>query len=263
MSTLDDVLADLTAEADALDAVVAGLDDEQWRTPTPAEGWDIAHQIVHLAWTDETAVLAATDKQRWDAVMLAAIDDPRGFVDAAAASGAQDRPAAILDRWRSGRKQLEAALRGYPDGEKMPWFGPPMSPTSMATARFMETWAHALDVTDALGLVVEPTDRVRNVVHLGVHTRTFSFATHDRPAPQEEFCVELVAPSGETWTHGPADAAQRVTGSAYDFALLVTQRRHRDDLDLHATGPDADAWLDIAQAFAGPPGAGRNPEGAA
>ena len=32
----------------------------------------------------------------------------------------------------------------------MPWFGPPMSPTSMATARFMETWAHALDVYDAL-----------------------------------------------------------------------------------------------------------------
>jgi hypothetical protein len=52
-----------------------------------------------------------------------------------------------------------------------------------------------------------------------------------------------------------------VTGSAYDFALLVTQRRHRDDLDLQATGADADAWLDIAQAFAGPPGSGRPPGG--
>ena len=36
----------------------------------------------------------------------------------------------------------------------------------------------------------------------------------------------------------------------------MTQRRHRDDLDLHATGADADRWLDLAQAFAGPPGAG-------
>ena len=41
-------------------------------------------------------------------------------------------------------------------------------------------------------------------------------------------------------------------GSAYDFCLRVTQRRHRDDLDLVATGPDADQWLDIAQAFADP-----------
>ena len=39
----------------------------------------------------------------------------------------------------------------------------------------------------------------------------------------------------------------------------MTQRRHRGDLGLIATGADADAWLDIAQAFAGPPGDGRAP----
>lgn len=48
-------------------------------------------------------------------------------------------------------------------------------------------------------------------------------------------------------------------GPAYDFCLLVAHRRHRDDLDLVATGVDADRWLDIAQAFAGPPGSGRTP----
>ena len=56
---------------------------------------------------------------------------------------------------------------------------------------------------------------------------------------------------------GPEDAAQRVDGSAYDYCLLVTQRRHRDDTDLVATGPDAERWLGLAQAFAGPPGPGR------
>ena len=56
-------------------------------------------------------------------------------------------------------------------------------------------------------------------------------------------------------------AAQTVTGSAYDFALLVTQRVHRDDTDLEATGEDANAWLDVAQAFAGPSGDGRAPRG--
>ena len=52
-----------------------------------------------------------------------------------------------------------------------------------------------------------------------------------------------------------------MTGPALDFCLLVTQRRNRADLALTARGPDADEWLDIAQAFAGPPGAGR-PAGA-
>ena len=63
------------------------------------------------------------------------------------------------------------------------------------------------------------------------------------------------------WAWGPEDAEQRVTGPAYDFCLLVTQRRHRDDLALEATGTDADKWLDIAQAFAGPSGGGREAVG--
>ncbi|MCW2758899.1 MAG: hypothetical protein JWO46_2645, partial [Nocardioidaceae bacterium] len=75
----------------------------------------------------------------------------------------------------------------------------------------------------------------------------------------EEFGVTLVSPAEEVWTWGPPDAAQTVTGSAYDFCLLATQRRHRADLDLQAVGADADRWLDIAQAFAGPPGEGRAP----
>ena len=34
-----------------------------------------------------------------------------------------------------------------------------------------------------------------------------------------------------------------------------------DDTDLVATGPDAEKWLTIAQAFAGPAGEGRSPRG--
>lgn len=80
-------------------------------------------------------------------------------------------------------------------------------------------------------------------------------------APDEEFRVELTGPSG-LWTYGPPDAAQRVTGPALDFCLLVTQRIHRSDTAVRAEGPDADRWLDIAQAFAGPAGPGRAPKGA-
>ena len=106
----------------------------------------------------------------------------------------------------------------------------------MATARFMETWAHSLDVHDALGVTYEPTDRIRHVAHLGVRTRNFAFGVHGLEPPAEEFRVELTAPSGDAVGVGPADAAQSVRGSAYDFCLRVTQRRHRDDLDLVADG---------------------------
>jgi uncharacterized protein (TIGR03084 family) len=256
-SVLDQVLGDLDGESAALEAMVAPLDEAGWRTPTPAAGWDIATQIAHLAWTDEVAVAAATDKERWDAFVITALADPTGYVDVEALEGGKAAPAELLSRWRQARKGLDAALRNYPAGQRMPWFGPPMSPTSMATARFMETWAHSLDVAETLGVEPEPSDRIRHVAHIGVRTRNFAFSVHSMEAPTEEFRVELRSPSGDMWEWGPADAAQSVRGSAYDFCLRVTQRRHRDDLDLIAVGPDADRWLDIAQAFAGPPGDGR------
>ncbi|GAA3535344.1 TIGR03084 family metal-binding protein [Nocardioides daeguensis] len=266
MSVLDDVIADLSAEGDQLRTTVAALDADAWRTPTPAAGWDVATTIAHLLWTDEVAVLAAgalseEGKQAWDAVVLTAIEDPTGFVDKEAVRIGGLAPDALLARWDAARPALLDALRAYPAGQKMPWFGPPMAPTSMATARFMETWAHALDVYDAIGVRPAATDRIRHVAHIGVRTRSFSYANNGLEAPTEEHRVELVAPSGELWTWGPPDAAQLVTGSAYDFCQLVTQRVHRDDTDLKAVGDDAEKWLTIAQAFAGPAGGGRESKG--
>lgn len=263
------VLPDLSHEGDWLESLVVGLDDDGWRRPTPAEGWDIATTVAHLAWTDECAVLAAgagdgaDGKAAWDELVMQAIADPDGFVDAEALRGGRVPADELLARWRHSRQELARVLSDHPGDQRMPWFGPPMSATSMATARYMETWAHGLDVAAALDVDVEPHDRVRHVVHIGVRTRDFSFHNRGQEPPHEAFRVELVSPSGETWGYGPEDAGQRVTGSAWDFAVLVTQRGHRGDLDVHAEGPDAERWLEIAQAFAGPAGTGRASRGQA
>jgi uncharacterized protein (TIGR03084 family) len=253
------VLDDLAAESDELDRMVADLPASDWATPTPSPGWSIAHQIAHLAWTDRAAELAATDADKFAAHLQQAAADPTGFVDRGAEEGATVPPAELLDQWRSGRGRLDRALRAVPEGVRLPWYGPPMRAATLATARIMETWAHAQDVADALGVRREPTARLRHVAHLAVRTRDFAYALHGRTPLAGEFRVELRAPDGGTWTWGPAEAAQRVTGSALDFCLLATRRRHRDDLDVTAYGSDAAAWLDIIQAFAGPPGQGREP----
>ena len=134
-----------------------------------------------------------------------------------------------------------------------------MALSSFATARLMETWAHGQDVADALGVRREPTSRLRHIAHIGVRTRGFAYALRDKPVPEGDVRVELDAPDGSTWTWGSADAADRVTGPALDFCLVVTQRRHVADTAVKADGPLAEEWLSIAQAFAGSPGAGRRP----
>jgi uncharacterized protein (TIGR03084 family) len=255
------VLDDLRAESDALDGLVAGLEPARWATATPAEGWTIAHQIAHLAWTDRQALLAVEDPEAFAREAGAALDRLDTYVDEAADEGAALPVPELLAGWRAGRSRLWAVLTGQPPGARFTWFGPPMSTASMATGRLMETWAHGEDVADALGVRREPTARLRHVVRIGVRARDFAFAVHGRAAPAEEFRVELTAPDGTLWTYGPPDAAQRVTGSALDFCLLAVRRRHRDDVAVHAEGPDADAWLSLVQAFAGPPGKGRPPAG--
>jgi len=251
------LLRDLAEEGRELDDLVAGLPVAGWATPTPAAGWTVAHQIAHLAWTDEVALRAATDPDGFRADRDAAGRDVSAEVDITATSGAAVPPEDLLARWRTARATLASALAALPSGTALPWFGPDMSAASMATARLMETWAHGIDVRDALGRPVLATSRLRAVAHLGVRTRDFAFRQHAMHPPATEFRVELTGPDGELWTWGPAEADQRVTGPALDFCLRVTQRRHRNDLDLHTDGPDADRWLNLAQAFAGPPGPGR------
>ncbi len=251
MSLLQGLLAELDAEGRALDDVVAGLDDAGWSAATPAAGWTVAHQIAHLAWTDDVAALAATDP-----AAFRALPDAAAAVDPAAAAGAAVPPAELLARWRAGRTALAQALAAVVPGAKLPWYGPPMGAASMATARLMETWAHGVDVTDALGLPPSATDRLRAVAHLGVVTRGFAHTQHGLPAPTDDVRVELVAPSGAVWTWGEEAAAARVTGPALDFCLRVTQRRPLAALDLTTTGAAAARWMAVAQAFAGEPGAG-------
>ncbi|MDQ0991510.1 TIGR03084 family metal-binding protein [Streptomyces sp. V3I7] len=261
MSDPTPVFDDLREESEELDRLVADLSPGQWRLATPAPGWSVAHQIAHLHWTDRSALLAVTDADAFRTLVEKALTAPDSFVDEGAEEGARLEPAELLARWREGRAALDRALRATAPGTRFPWYGPPMSAASMATGRIMETWAHGQDIADTLGVRRAPTDRLKHVVRIGVRARDFAYGARGLPVPAEEFRVEITAPGGELWAYGPEDAAQRVTAPALDFCLLVTQRAHRADLEVRAEGPDADRWLDIAQAFAGPPGAGRAPKG--
>jgi uncharacterized protein (TIGR03084 family) len=251
--------ADLAAETAVTRALVAGLDEGGWRTPTPAVGWDIADQIGHLAYFDEAAVRSALHPDEFRAELAEAPQSVNP--DAIAARFRDLRGEQMLAWFDAARADLLETFAELDPRQRLPWFGPAMSAASSLTARLMETWAHTQDIADALGVTREPAGRLRHVAHIGVGARAFSYAVHGQTPPDTPVRVELTAPDGTGWTWGPPEAGDRVTGSALDFCLLVTQRRHRDDLALVIEGPAAQEWMAIAQAFAGPPGPGRPPRG--
>lgn len=236
------VVDDLAAEGDALDAVIAPLTEAQAAIATAAAGWDVRDTVAHLAGGAWLAAVAVTD--------------PDAFADRLAGVGRPDAPhgwAEVRDRWRRERVRLVGGLRAAGPHDRHPWIAGPMSGRSFAAAQLMETWAHGVDIADALGVAYPATARLRHVARLGVRTRPFTFTQHGRAEPSTDVRVLLDAPGGRVmWSFGQSET-EGVRGDALDFCLVVTQRRHVDDTGLRITGDVARQWMEIAQAFAGAP----------
>jgi uncharacterized protein (TIGR03084 family) len=237
------IFDDLRDEMASLDALVAWsgpADPALARTlalGTAAKGWSIGDTLVHLASTDQAAVVA--------------INDPEHF-PARAREHPPPSPGELPVVWPRAREELLGGVqRAHAARARLPWFSLPMGAMSFATARLMEYWAHGEDVAGALGLSRPPTSRLRHVCHIGVQTLGFSFVQHGLPAPAEPVRVELGAPGGGVWAWGPPEARNTVSGPAAHFALVVTQRRLAADSALDARGDVAAQWLPIAQCFAG------------
>ena len=261
LNLLATLVSDLAAEQRSLDDVVAALDDQQWRRATASPGWTVADQLGHLTYFDAAAVTAIERPEEFgpaaDELLREALTT--GLDDATLHSFRSLAPRAQLHAWRQRRDELELAARSLREGARVPWYGPPMGAKSFLSARLMETWAHGVDVRDALGAPREASHRLRHVAQLGFNTRTWSYLVRGEQPPEGDVALHLTGPDGAIWKWGD-DAEDTIRGSAEEFCLVVTQRQHVADTALE-TGDLGAHWLERAQAFAGAPSKGPAPRG--
>lgn len=166
----------------------------------------------------------------------------------------------LLLHWQVRIERLIHVLAALDSKDRLSWYGPPMSARSFATARMMEVWAHGQDVWDLVGRRRPATSRLKHIAHLGVGTFKWTFLNRKLEAPQVVPYIALTAPDEGVWTWNEPTEDNFVRGSAEDFCLVVTQRRHLNDTDLRYSGAVVKHWLSMAQCFAGPPADGP-PEG--
>lgn len=253
--TVTDVLADLVAEQDALDRAISGLDDATWQRRTASPGWTIADQVGHLAFFDDTASLAIADPDAFTthaSELFASFTDPASADEATLGRFRRMDARELQIVWRQYRSALAKTASTLTDDDRVVWYGPSMGSKSFLTARLMECWAHGQDIIDAAGLTRVATDRLQHIARLGFNTRSWTYLNRKLAVPDEPVGVTLTSPSGAEWIYGDIDATQYITGSAEDFCLVVTQRRHVDDTALTVRGDLAYEWMVMAQAFAGP-----------
>jgi uncharacterized protein (TIGR03084 family) len=124
---MEQICADLQAEHDALDAVVAHITEEQWDTDTPAEGWDVKDTIVHLVHADVAARIAVDEPDRFVELKNGLLTS--GF-ESVFGSKEGKTGEEVLAWWRDERAQMLAAFATRAPKERIPWFGPDMSALS-------------------------------------------------------------------------------------------------------------------------------------
>jgi len=162
---------DLLAETGELRQVLAGLTTADWSRDTPAAGWTITDQVTHLAYFDDVTRLSLTGPDEFAAEVGRLTADGDDYPDRVAAKYHDLTPAGALAWLDRARPALAEAFRQADPAVRLPWFGPPMSPASSATARIMETWAHGQDILDTAGIARVPTARLRHVADIGIRAR--------------------------------------------------------------------------------------------
>jgi uncharacterized protein (TIGR03084 family) len=224
--------------------------------PTAFKGWSIADVIRHLHLWNHAADLSLHEPDAFArlAVEIRAHLDSGGTLHSFEAGhlGALAGPA-LVAAWRETYRAVATRFAGADPSARVQWFGPPMSVRSSITARLMETWAHGQAVYDVLGIVRRNTDRIRNIVVLGVNTFDWTFKVRGETPPAPKPHLVLTAPSGAVWTWHEPSETETIEGAAEEFCQVVTQVRNIADTRLAVRGPVAGAWMSKAQCFAGPP----------
>ena len=252
---MDDIIRAVDEQQRELLALLDGLDDAGWSTPTPqCPGWTVADVVLHLAQTNEMAIASADDRLAEAAAELTEGLEPVTDVDEGVEQmvrrergGPND---ALLGRFRTSASTFLDRLRTGDPHARVTWVAGQLSLRTLGATRLSETWIHTGDVADALGRQLVPADRLRHVARLAWRTLPYAFSRAGREL-SGPVAFHLSGPDGDPWTFVPDDdPVTVVTGDGHELCLVAGRRREPEETSLRAEGADADAVLQLVRTYA-------------
>ncbi len=244
---MQQILADLVAEQQAVDQYLQTKKDREWSRKTPAKPWTVQDQVSHLAWSEDYALDAVVEGGARLAE-AASHDSGEDFTMAGVLQGRAMRPQEVIEWWRQARAKVVDALSRCDPAQRIPWFAGDMSARAFATARLMETWAHGLDIHHTFGDEPEDTSRLRHIAWLGWRTLPYAFQLAGEDY-SEVVRLEVIGPSYNKWVYGPEDSTQIIRGQAGEWCRVAVRRLAADKTSLKATGDVAETALRVARSY--------------
>ena len=235
--------APFAVTAGMLDAVLAAVNDDVLRQPSPVPAWSLGDLVAHLA--------------AGNALLAAAIDLP---VEPEPATGAGFvghtgrllswtagwPPARVRELWRRDVEAIAARLRAEPGlARRQVEVGAARMPVEdHLVSRAFETWIHARDMGVAAGLRVPPPPTGSLAAMADLAARVLNILPPREPAaPTGAVRLTLTGPGGGSWLvrvgGADTDATAEVTLDAVGFCLLVADRGRPARADVQIDGDAA------------------------
>lgn len=247
---------DFKEESISLYEILKNEKEEVFNTKTQFKDWTINDVIYHLHVFNYAAYLSLTDEEKFSEF----INDFYKAVKSGISAREYEKKLSnnlsgkeLINLWKDEFSRVAEAFSKADPKKRVKWAGPDMSVRSSISARHMETWSHGQEVFDQLGIERINTDRIKNIVIIGINTFGWTFINRSIEVPKKVPMIILNSPSNKKWEWNTDNNEDSIIGDATEFCQVVTQVRNIKDTNLKVEGNVAEKWMSIAQCFAGPP----------
>ena len=245
---------DFRDECNAVYSILENLKEQDYELPTQFKGWTFNNVIGHLHVWNYAADISLKDGDEWknfanSAMQALGSGSSMNEFEQTITKGIKGPE--LLSMWKEYYTDMTERFAVADPKKRVKWMGPDMSVRSSISARHMETWAHAQELYDSLGLDRINEDRIKNIVIIGNNTFKWCFTVHNKTLPSIKPYLKLISPSGAIWEYNEPSEEHKIEGLAEEFCQVVTQVRNIKDVNLKITGSIADEWMSVAQCFAG------------
>lgn len=242
-----EILADLVAEQQGLDQFLQRIDFRKWGQKTRVPRWSIRDHVSHLAAGEEIAFDAIAGGGKRLAELSTHLEAADDFGLEGLQHGRDMRVQQVIEWWRETRATVVDALSKMGGSEPIPWLNGDVTAQALASMRMADTWAHGLDLHDAVDEEPESSLRLRHIAALAHELLPQAF--QDAGLDFEDIRIELRAPQYQKWVYGPEDATNLIRGDAAEFCTVAVGRLAPSDTGIEVEGDIAEQAMEIVRTY--------------
>ena len=235
------ILSALVAEQQLLDQYLQSIPLREWNNKTRFKSMTITDQVSYLAGSEDLAFNAIRKKGTFFTDYKGP-NGPNKFAKVQIDKGKKMRPQDVIEWWRLSRAKIIELLADASPNRKIKWWKNEWDMQLFGLYKLTETWAHSLDIYNAVNDDVEDTERLEHISNFC--WQQVENTSRVNKIKFQDLRVELIGPGYKAWQYGDPNSSNIIKGNAGEWCRLATGMINpKEKVSLSATGPFAERYL--------------------